>query len=402
MKVNHHALELESNYLFSEVAKRLRAFQEAHPDRTLLKCSIGDVTRPLPRIITDTLKAASEEMAHAETFHGYGAEQGELFLRNAVSRYYAKRGIQIEPDAVFISDGAKSDLGNLCDLFEADNTVLLPNPVYPVYYDTSIMSGRRVHFLEGTQENGFLPMPDASQEADIIYLCSPNNPTGAVYSREQLEIWVQYALDHKAVLLFDAAYESYIRDSSLPHSIFEIAGAERCAIEINSLSKMAGFTGVRCGWTIVPHTLVADGASLHDMWLRRMSTKYNGTSYIIQRAAETVFSDEGQAAVREDIAYYMDNAQILKAALTDAGIWTTGGDNAPYVWLKAPRGLGSWEFFDELLNTCGIAGTPGAGFGTAGEGYLRFSSFGTRETVLAAAELLRRQAESGQNDAERS
>lgn len=388
MKVNHHFQNLENNYLFSEVAKRLRAFQAANPDRTLLKCSIGDVTRPLPRLIADEMIAGAEEMAHAETFRGYGAEQGESFLREAIAGYYAKRGLSIDPADIFISDGAKSDLGDLCDLFDADNTVLLPNPVYPVYFDTSIMSGRRVAFLNGSQENGFLPMPDETQKADIIYICSPNNPTGAVYSRAQLEEWVAYALKQKAVLLFDAAYESYIRDASLPHSIFEIPGAENCAIEINSLSKMAGFTGVRCGWTVVPRTLVLDDACLHDMWFRRMSTKYNGTSYIIQKAAAKVFTDEGQAAVHEDIAYYMENARILKAALTKAGIWSAGGDNAPYVWLKAPGNKGSWEFFDELLNTYGIAGTPGAGFGTAGEGYLRFSSFGTRETVTAAAAIL--------------
>lgn len=389
MKVNHNALKLENSYLFSEVARRLRVFQAENPDRTLLKCSIGDVTRPLPRLIADALKDAAEEMAHPETFRGYGAEQGEPFLREAIAGYYAGRGLAIDAGDIFISDGAKSDLGDLCDLFDADNTVLLPNPVYPVYYDTSIMSGRRVSFLAGSRENGFLPMPDPQTHADIIYLCSPNNPTGAVYSREQLRVWVDYALAQGAVLLFDAAYESYIRDPALPHSIFEIEGAEKCAIEINSLSKMAGFTGVRCGWTVVPHTLILDGASLHDMWFRRMSTKYNGTSYIIQKAAAKVFTPEGQAAVHEDIAYYMENARILKAALTEAGLWSTGGDNAPYVWFQAPDGLGSWEFFDKLLGTYGIAGTPGAGFGTAGEGYLRFSSFGTRETVTAAAELLR-------------
>ena len=327
-------------------------------------------------------------MHHAETFHGYGAEQGEPFLREAIAGYYAKRDLKIDPDDIFISDGAKSDLGDLCDLFDADNTVLLPNPVYPVYFDTSIMSGRRVRFLNGTKENGFLPMPDENEKADILYLCSPNNPTGAVYTREQLAVWVQYALAQGAVLLFDAAYESYISDPSLPHSIYEIEGAERCAIEINSLSKMAGFTGVRCGWTIVPRTLRLDGASLHDMWLRRMSTKYNGTSYIIQKAAAAVFTDAGQRAVHEDIAYYMGNARILKSALTKAGIWSTGGENAPYIWFQAPNGLGSWECFDLLLNQYGIAGTPGAGFGTAGEGYLRFSSFGTRETVQAAADIL--------------
>ncbi len=388
MKVNHHALELESNYLFSEVAKRLRAFQQEYPDRTLLKCSIGDVTRPLPALLVDELKAAAEEMGRAETFRGYGAEQGEPFLREAIANYYSQRGLTIDPEDIFISDGAKSDLGNLCDLFDSDNTVLLPNPVYPVYYDTSIMSGRRVKFLDGTKENGFLPMPDPEIHADILYLCSPNNPTGAVYSREQLKAWVDYALAEHAIILFDAAYESYIRDDSLPHSIFEIEGAMQCALEINSLSKMAGFTGVRCGWTVVPRTLRLDGGSLHDMWLRRMSTKYNGTSYIIQKAAAAVFTDAGQRAVHEDIAYYMENARILKSALTTAGIWTAGGENAPYVWLQAPDGLGSWEFFDKLLLTYGIAGTPGVGFGSAGEGYLRFSSFGTRETVESAARLL--------------
>lgn len=388
MKVNHYALQLGESYLFSEVAKRLRAFQAAHPDRKLLKCSIGDVTRPLASIVTEEMKAAAEDMAHAETFHGYGAEQGELFLREAIAGYYARRGTVIDPVDIFISDGAKCDLGNLCDLFDSDNTVLLPDPVYPVYFDTSVMCGRRVVFAKGTKENGFLPMPDNNVKADIIYLCSPNNPTGAVYDREQLTAWVQYALDRKAVILYDAAYESYIRDPELPHSIYEIEGAERCAIEINSLSKMAGFTGVRSGWTVVPRTLVFDRVSLHDMWFRRTSTKYNGTSYIIQRATAVVFTDEGQRAVHADIDYYMENARILKAALTRAGIWSTGGDNAPYVWLECPEGMGSWEYFDHLLNTYGIAGTPGAGFGECGQGWLRFSSFGTRETITEAAALI--------------
>ena len=388
MKVNHHALELEQNYLFSEVAKRIRAFQAAHPDRELLKLSIGDVTRPLAIIITDEMKAAAEDMSHAETFHGYGAEQGEPFLREAIAGYYQKRGIAVDPADVFISDGAKCDLGNLCDLFDADNTVLLPDPVYPVYYDTSIMAGRRVIFSRGKKENGFLPMPDADVHADIIYLCSPNNPTGAVYTKEQLAAWVAYAKKNGALILFDAAYEAYIRDPELPHSIFEIDGAERCAIEINSLSKTAGFTGVRCGWTVVPRTLQFDGASLHDMWFRRMATKYNGTSYIIQRAAAKVFTEEGLRAVHGDIDYYMENARIIKAALTKAGIHSVGGGNAPYVWMECPGGADSWTYFDYLLNSFGIAGTPGAGFGAAGQGWLRFSSFGTRETVTKAAEYL--------------
>ena len=388
MKVNHNALALEQNYLFSEIAWRLREFQAANPDRRLLKLSIGDVTRPLPAVITDEMKAAAEDMSHAETFHGYGAEQGEAFLREAIAGYYAKRGTAIDPDDIFISDGAKNDLGNLCDLFDADNTVLLPDPVYPVYYDTSIMSGRRVAFAAGSRENGFLPMPDNAVHADIIYLCSPNNPTGAVYSREQLAEWVAYAQKNGAVILFDAAYEAYIRDPALPHSIYEIEGAESCAIEINSLSKTAGFTGVRCGWTIVPKTLQLDGASLHQMWFRRTATKYNGCSYIIQRAAAAVFTDEGQQAVHADVDCYMENAQILKSALNRAGIFSTGGENAPYVWFAAPNGADSWECFDRLLSGYAIAGTPGAGFGKAGQGWMRFSSFGTRETVLAAAQLL--------------
>ncbi|MCQ2407141.1 MAG: LL-diaminopimelate aminotransferase [Oscillospiraceae bacterium] len=388
MKVNHHALELEQNYLFSEVAKRISAFQAAHPERELLKLSIGDVTRPLAAIITDEMKAAAEDMSHAETFHGYGAEQGEPFLRETIAGYYQKRGIKVDAADVFISDGAKCDLGNLCDLFDSDNTVLLPDPVYPVYYDTSIMAGRRVIFACGSKENGFLPMPDAAVHADIIYLCSPNNPTGAVYTKDQLAKWIAYAKDNGALILFDAAYEAYIRDPELPHSIFEIDGAETCAIEINSLSKTAGFTGVRCGWTVVPRTLQFDGASLHDMWFRRMATKYNGTSYIIQRAAAKVFTDEGLRAVHEDIDYYMENARIIKAALTKAGIHSVGGENAPYVWMQCPDGADSWEYFDYLLNSFGIAGTPGAGFGKAGQGWLRFSSFGTRETVTKAAAYL--------------
>ena len=388
MKVNHNALALEQNYLFSEIARRLREFQAANPDRRLLKLSIGDVTRPLPAVITDEMKAAAEDMSHAETFHGYGAEQGEAFLREAIAGYYAERGTAIDPDDIFISDGAKNDLGNLCDLFDADNTVLLPDPVYPVYYDTSIMSGRRVIFAAGSRENGFLPMPDDAVHADIIYLCSPNNPTGAVYSREQLAEWVAYAQKNGAVILFDAAYEAYIRDPALPHSIYEIEGAESCAIEINSLSKTAGFTGVRCGWTIVPKTLQLDGASLHQMWFRRTATKYNGCSYIIQRAAAAVFTEAGQQAVHADVDCYMENAQILKSALNRAGIFSTGGENAPYVWFAAPNGADSWACFDRLLNRYAIAGTPGAGFGKAGQGWMRFSSFGTRETVLAAAQLL--------------
>lgn len=388
MKLNTNWLQLPENYLFSEIARRIQDFTRQNPDKELLKLSIGDVTRPLARVITEEMKRAAEDMAHAETFHGYGPEQGELFLREAVSEYYARRGVEIEPDDIFIGDGAKNDLGNLCDLFSDDNLALLPNPVYPVYFDTSVISGRRVAFLSGTKENGFLPMPDPRMSADIIYLCSPNNPTGAVYTKEQLKAWVEYALRNGAVILFDAAYESYIHDETLPRTIYEIEGAKACAIEVNSLSKMAGFTGVRCGWTICPKTLSVGEFPIHNAWKRRAATKYNGTSYIIQRAAAAVFTEEGQRAVHEDIAYYMDNAKILKDALQKSGVFSTGGENAPYVWMECPENKGSWELFDTLLNRFGIAGTPGAGFGGSGEGWLRFSSFGSRETVLKAAKIL--------------
>lgn len=388
MKINENCLKIEQNYLFSEIAQRIKKFQALHPDREVLRLSINDVTRPLVPAVVSELTSAALDMGQYKTFHGYGEEQGETFLREAIARYYRQHNVSIEPEDIFVGDGAKNDLGNLCDLFAQDNVVLLQNPVYPVYYDTNMMSGRKIIFLKGTKENGFLPMPDEKIHADLIYLCSPNNPTGAVYTRGQLYQWVEYAHNHHACIIYDAAYEAYVRSPALPRSIYEIAGAETCAIEINSLSKMAGFTGVRCGWTIVPRELMQGNISLHKLWQRRQTTKYNGTSYIVQRGAAAVFTAEGQRQIHEDIDYYMQNADIIKDALHANGIWSTGGLHAPYVWVQCPNKMKSWDCFDKLLEHYGIAGSPGIGFGSGGESWLRFSSFGKREDICKAAKIL--------------
>ena len=388
MQLNPNLLKLEQDYLFSEMAQRIRRYQEQHPDALLLTLGINDVTRPLAPVICDAMAQAAREMQFAESFHGYGDVQGELFLRKAVSGYYRSMNVSVEPEDIFISDGAKSDLANLCDLFAPECTVLLPNPVYPVFYDTSVMAGRKILFHRGTRMNGFLPMPDDRIHADIVYLCSPNNPTGAVYSRAQLHQWVEYAHAHGACIIYDAAYEAYIRSAALPRSIFEIAGAETCAIEVNSFSKLAGFTGVRCSWVIVPWALMHGTQSLHKLWKRRQATKYNGTSYIVQRGAAAVFTPEGQRQVRQDVSYYMENAALIREALRRSGVFTTGGEHAPYVWMECPRGMRSWECFDQLLNRHGIAASPGVGFGEQGEGWLRFSSFGKREVIEQAADKL--------------
>lgn len=385
MQLNENIRKLEQNYLFAEIGLRVKHFREAHPDAEILSLGINDVTRPLAPAVCDAMAAAAQEMRDAAHFHGYGDVQGEPFLRQAIADYYRSFHVSIGAEDVFVSDGAKSDLANLCDLFAPESTVLLPNPVYPVFYDTSVMAGRRVCFARGTRENGFLPMPDESVRADLIYLCSPNNPTGAVYSRAQLRQWVEYARAQNACIIYDAAYEAYIRSAALPRSIFEIAGAETCAIEINSLSKMAGFTGVRCSWVIVPRTLTQDGHSLHRLWMRRQSTKYNGTSYIVQRGAAAALSAEGQRQVRQDVQYYMENADIIRGALHRSGVFTTGGEHAPYVWMECPYHMDSWECFGLLLSHYGIVTSPGAGFGAQGEGWLRFSSFGSRDTIRRAA-----------------
>ncbi len=388
MKVNQHYQNLQQSYLFSEIAKRINAHKEAHPQQTIYRLGIGDVTLPLAPAVIEAMQSAVAEMSQAETFRGYGEEQGYAFLREAVSGYYEKKEVCLQADEIFISDGAKSDVANILDIMAADNVVLVPNPVYPVYVDTNVMHGRTIIYGSGTRDNNFLPMPEERVKADIIYLCSPNNPTGAVYNRDQLKAWVDYAMAQDAVILFDSAYEVFVSDPSLPTSIYEIEGAKSCAIEFCSLSKTAGFTGTRCGYTVVPHELVREGVHLNRMWLRRQTTKFNGVPYIVQRGAEAVFSKAAQQQIEKNINYYMSNAKLMSKTMTALGIWHTGGENSPYIWLACPNGMSSWEFFDYLLSEHQIVGTPGAGFGENGEGYFRFSAFGSHETTKIAMEKL--------------
>lgn len=382
MNINKNYQNLEQSYLFSTVARKVKEFSEKNPDKKIIRLGIGDVTRPLCNAVIEAMHKAVDEMSNQSTFRGYGPEQGYDFLREAVKGYYAKRNVQLELDEIFISDGAKSDLGNILDLFDKDNTVLVPDPVYPVYVDTNIMAGRKVLYINANGSNDFLPMPDMNVKADIIYICSPNNPTGAVYNKSQLKEWVDYALSNNAVILFDAAYECFISDKNLPKSIYEIERAKECAIEFCSLSKTAGFTGTRCGYTIVPNSLGA----LNKMWVRRQTTKFNGVPYIVQRGAEAVFSKEGQKEINENINYYKENAKIISETLDKCGIGYTGGKHSPYIWLKCPNNMKSWEFFDYLLEQIQVVGTPGAGFGVNGEGYFRLTSFGSRENTLEAME----------------
>ncbi|MEQ3215695.1 LL-diaminopimelate aminotransferase [Hominifimenecus microfluidus] len=386
MKNNEHYLELEDSYLFSTVARKQREYQQAHPEKKVIRLSIGDVTLPLAPVVIKAMEDAVKEMGSKATFRGYGPEQGYDFLREAVQAYYQGHGVSLDVDEIFISDGAKSDLGNLLDIFSLDNTVMIPNPVYPVYQDTNIMLGRQVIYAEAGEENGFLPLPDPAVKADIVYLCSPNNPTGAVYSREQLAAWVDYAKKNDAVILYDAAYECFIRDDETPHSIFEIEGAKECAIEVCSFSKTAGFTGTRCGYTVVPMALVSGGTPLNHLWLRRQTTKFNGVPYIVQRGAAAVFTEEGQMQVREAVDYYRENAKIMVDGMKKMGIWFTGGVNSPYIWMKCPGGRTSWEFFDYLLENAGVVGTPGSGFGRNGEGYFRLTAFGDQAETREAME----------------
>lgn len=390
MHINRHYGELQDSYLFSTIARRVAEYQQASPEADIIRLGIGDVTRPLCPAVTEALSAAVREMGEKATFRGYGPEQGYDFLREAIREYYGGRGIALALPEIFVSDGAKSDLGNILDLFDTGNTVLVPDPVYPVYVDTNVMAGRTIRYLHASRDNGFLPMPEEDVRADLIYLCSPNNPTGAVYSREQLKAWVEYALEQRAVILFDAAYEAFIQDEALPRSIYEIEGAERCAIEFCSFSKTAGFTGTRCGWTVVPMALAAEGMSLNAMWLRRQTTKFNGVPYIVQRGAAAVFTPEGQRQTAEGVAYYRGNARLIADALTGLGIWFTGGVNSPYIWLACPNGLDSWTFFDRLLEKAQVVGTPGAGFGQNGEGYFRLTAFGDRDRTEEAVGRIRR------------
>ncbi len=387
MKINGNYLNLKESYLFSDIAKKTAAYKTAHPDADIIRLGIGDVTLPLCQAVVDALHTAADEMGEKETFRGYGPEQGYDFLKDAIRDYYkSEDAVSLEADEVFISDGAKSDLGNILDILSRDNTVLVPDPVYPVYVDTNIMDDRRIVYMSGNAENGFLPLPDTSVDADIIYICSPNNPTGAAYDKAGLKKWVDYARAKNALILFDAAYESFITTPGLVRSIYEIEGARECAIEFCSFSKIAGFTGTRCGWTVVPESLVYDGVKLNRLWLRRQTTKFNGVSYPVQRAAAAVFTPEGRAQIKENLDYYRHNAKTITDALDKLGIWYTGGINSPYIWLECPNDMKSWDFFDLLLTKANVVGTPGAGFGANGEGFFRLTAFGDRDRTAEAAE----------------
>lgn len=389
MQINRHFLEVADSYLFSTIAHKVNEYTAANPDKKIIRLGIGDVTRPLAPAVIDALHAAVDDMSKAETFHGYGPEQGYDFLKESLQGYYASHGVKLDLDEIFVSDGAKSDVGNILDIFSTDNLVLVPDPVYPVYVDTNVMAGRKIQYMNATEENGFLPLPDESVDADIIYLCSPNNPTGAVYTKEQLQKWVDYANEREAVILFDAAYECFITDPTLPRSIFEIPGAKTCAIEFCSFSKTAGFTGTRCGYTVVPKALVRQDTPLNKMWLRRQTTKFNGVPYIVQKGAAAVFTQEGLPQIKETIGYYLDNAKIIAQAMDELGIWYTGGTNSPYIWLKCPNDMKSWDFFDLLLEQANVVGTPGAGFGNNGEGFFRLTAFGNRENTQEAVERIK-------------
>ena len=389
MKINRHFDNLVPSYLFAEIAKRTNAYIQAHPDNKLIRMGIGDVTLPLPSAAVEALKKGASELGVKETFKGYPEYEGYDFAREAVAGYYRSFGVDIDPGEIFISDGAKSDTGNIGDIFSADSAVLVTDPVYPVYVDSNIMAGRKIVYAPCNKENGFLAMPDESVSADMIYLCSPNNPTGAAYSAEQLKAWIDYANKNDAIILYDSAYEAFITDGS-PRSIFAVEGARTCAIEFCSLSKTAGFTGTRCGYTVIPKELVRDGHSIHDLWYRRQATKFNGVSYPVQCAAAAVFSEEGLAQVHENLSYYQENARIISAAMDELGVYYTGGKNSPYIWLECPRGMGSWEFFDYLLINAEVVGTPGEGFGAQGKGYLRLTSFNSRENTVEAVERIKK------------
>lgn len=389
MQLNSHFNDIAQSYLFSTIAKKVAAYSAANPDKKILRLGIGDVTLPLAPAVIQALHSAVDDMSKKETFHGYGPEQGYDFLKESVSNYYKSNGVALDLDEIFISDGAKSDLGNILDIFSGDNKVLVPDPVYPVYVDTNIMAGRKVSFLNATAENGFLPMPDESVDADIIYLCSPNNPTGAAYSKAQLKEWVDYANKKGAVILYDAAYECFITEDQLARSIYQIEGAKNCAIEFCSFSKTAGFTGTRCGYTVVPKSIKKGGLSANKMWLRRQTTKFNGVPYIVQRGAAAVFTPEGQKQIKANIAVYQENARLIAQCMDDLGIWYTGGKNSPYIWLKCPNRMSSWEFFDYLLENAQVVGTPGAGFGKNGEGFFRLTAFGSREVTAEAVEAIK-------------
>lgn len=397
LKVNENFVKLPPSYLFVDIAERMNKFSKQHPEVEIIRLGIGDVTRPLPKAVVNAMKKAADEMGNAATFRGYGPEAGYDFLRNAIAENdFHKRGVDISADEIFVSDGAKSDTGSIGDIFGVDNVVAVCDPVYPVYVDTNVMAGRAGVYQEGKgwskivympclKENNFLPqLPE--QRADMIYLCFPNNPSGAGISKAELKKWVDYALENQSLILYDAAYEAFITEEDMPHSIFEIEGAKKCAIEFRSFSKTAGFTGTRCAFTVIPKELVFNGVSLNKLWDRRQSTKMNGVSYVVQRGAEAVYSEEGMREVRENIQYYLNNAKIISDGLKKAGFEVYGGVNSPYIWLKTPGDYTSWEFFDLLLEKTGVVGTPGSGFGLCGEGYFRLTSFNTKENTQKAVE----------------
>ncbi|RMH43576.1 MAG: LL-diaminopimelate aminotransferase [Deltaproteobacteria bacterium] len=405
-RVNDHFGKLKAGYLFPEIARRVAAFGAEHPEARIIKLGIGDVTEPLAPAIVDAMHAAVDEMGRRDTFRGYGPERGYDFLIDAIRQHdFAARGVDVAADEVFVSDGSKCDSGNIQELFAADAVVAVTDPVYPVYVDSNVMAGRTgpadetgryagLVYLPATEDNAFCPAPP-DRDVDVVYLCSPNNPTGAVLTRERLAEWVQWARDRDAVIVFDAAYESFIRDDRLPHSIYEIDGARACAIEMRSFSKRAGFTGVRCAYTVVPKELTAatstgERVSLNALWNRRHSTKFNGASYIVQRGAAAVYTPEGRRQTDAQIAFYMENARLLREGLAAVGFRVFGGDNAPYIWMKAPDGMGSWDLFDQMLSRAHVVGTPGAGFGPAGEGYFRLSAFNARDAVEEALDRIRR------------
>ena len=395
-KLNENYQNVKDSYLFAEIARRVKVYEETHPEKAadIIRLGIGDVTLPLTKSVIEALHEAVDSQAVSETFKGYGPEQGYAFAQEAIADYYARNGVEVKATDIFISDGAKSDTGNITELFAKDNVVLVPDPVYPVYVDTNTMDGKNIIYMNGTKENDFLPMPDENVKADIIYLCSPNNPTGACYNKEQLEAWVAYALKNDAVILYDSAYEAFITDPTLPRSIYAIEGAKKCAIEFCSLSKTAGFTGTRFSYTVVPEELVFETSnggtlSLHNMWNRRQCTKFNGTPYIIQYAGAKVFTEEGMKECQENIGYYRENARMIAETLEKKGISFTGGVNSPYIWFECPKGMESWEFFDYLLEKANIVGTPGSGFGAHGEGFFRLTAFGTHENTLEAIERIK-------------
>ena len=389
MKINKNFDNLVPNYLFAEVASRTNKFIAENPDKKVIRLGIGDVTLPLAPVVVDEMVKGAKELGVKETFKGYPDYEGYEFLREAISGYYKSFGVTVNADEIFVSDGAKSDCGNIGDIFSKDNTVLVTDPVYPVYVDSNIMAGREIVYADSNEQNGFAAMPDENVKADIIYLCSPNNPTGSAYTYEQLKTWVDYAIKNDAIILYDCAYEAFITED-LPRSIYSVEGARSCAIEMCSLSKTAGFTGTRCGYTVIPKELERDGHNIYKTWYRRQATKFNGVSWPVQRAAAAVFSEKGQKQIKENIAYYQENAKIIADAMDELGIYYTGGKNSPYIWLKCPDGMKSWDFFDLLLKEANVVGTPGSGFGKNGEGFFRLTAFGDRDNTKEAVERIKK------------